>query len=42
MSQAFEKGGRLLYVGAGAVDGWRADAAECPPTFGVSEISYKH
>lgn len=36
VSEAFEKGGRLIYVGAGTSGRLgAADAAECPPTFGV-------
>lgn len=35
--QAFEKGGRLIYVGAGTSGRLGVlDAAECPPTYGVS------
>lgn len=35
--QAFEKGGRLIYVGAGTSGRLGIlDAAECPPTYGVS------
>ena len=35
--QAIERGGRLVYVGAGTSGRLAAlDAAECPPTFGVS------
>jgi len=34
--QAIERGGRLIYVGAGTSGRLAAlDAAECPPTFGV-------
>ena len=34
--QAFEQGGRLIYIGAGTSGRLAAlDAAECPPTFGV-------
>lgn len=36
-AQRFEKGGRLLYMGAGTSARLAyMDAAECPPTFGVS------
>lgn len=36
ISEAFEKGGRLFYVGAGTSGRLGVlDAAECPPTFGV-------
>lgn len=35
--QAFEKGGRLIYLGAGTSGRLGVlDASECPPTFGVS------
>lgn len=35
--RGFERGGRLIYVGAGSSGRMGAlDAAECPPTFGVS------
>ncbi len=35
-SQAMERGGRLVYVGAGTPGRLAAlDAAECPPTFGI-------
>ena len=34
--QAIERGGRIIYVGAGTSGRLAAlDAAECPPTFGV-------
>jgi N-acetylmuramic acid 6-phosphate etherase len=37
VAKAIEKGGRLIYVGAGTSGRLAAlDAAECPPTFGVS------
>ena len=37
IATAFEKGGRLFYVGAGTSGRLGViDAAECPPTFGVS------
>ncbi len=36
IAKAFEKGGRLFYIGAGTSGRLGiADAAECPPTFGV-------
>lgn len=36
ISEAFEKGGRLFYIGAGTSGRLGVvDAAECPPTFGV-------
>ena len=36
MVDRLERGGRLLYVGAGSSGRLAAvDAAECPPTFGV-------
>lgn len=36
IAHAFEKGGRLIYIGAGTSGRLAvADAAECPPTFGV-------
>ena len=35
--RAFEKGGRLIYLGAGTSGRLGVlDASECPPTFGVS------
>lgn len=38
IAEAFEKGGRLFYVGAGTSGRLGVlDAAECPPTFGVSK-----
>ncbi|TDT50943.1 N-acetylmuramic acid 6-phosphate etherase [Fonticella tunisiensis] len=38
ISKAFEKGGRLIYVGAGTSGRLGIlDASECPPTFGVDE-----
>ena len=37
ISEAFEKGGRLIYMGAGTSGRLGVlDASECPPTFGVS------
>jgi N-acetylmuramic acid 6-phosphate etherase len=37
IAKSFEQGGRLIYVGAGTSGRLAAlDAAECPPTFGVS------
>ncbi len=37
IAESFDKGGRLFYVGAGTSGRLGvADAAECPPTFGVS------
>jgi N-acetylmuramic acid 6-phosphate etherase len=37
VTKAIEKGGRVIYVGAGTSGRLAAlDAAECPPTFGVS------
>ena len=37
IADAFEKGGRLFYIGAGTSGRLGVlDAAECPPTFGVS------
>jgi N-acetylmuramic acid 6-phosphate etherase len=37
IAKAFERGGRLIYVGAGTSGRLAAlDSAECPPTFGVS------
>ncbi|MGH7950411.1 MAG: N-acetylmuramic acid 6-phosphate etherase [Limisphaerales bacterium] len=37
ITQAFKRGGRLFYVGAGTSGRLGAlDASECPPTFGVS------
>ena len=37
VGQAFEKGGRLIYLGAGTSGRLDVlDASECPPTFGVS------
>ena len=37
-AQAFQSGGRLIYMGAGTSGRLGVlDAAECPPTFGVSE-----
>ena len=37
VSECFEKGGRLFYIGAGTSGRLGViDAAECPPTFGVS------
>lgn len=37
ITQAFEQGGRLIYVGAGTSGRLGVlDASECPPTFGVS------
>ena len=37
ISQAFEQGGRLFYIGAGTSGRLAVlDAAECPPTYGVS------
>jgi len=37
ISEAFEKGGRLIYIGAGTSGRLGVlDASECPPTFGVS------
>ena len=37
ITEAFKKGGRLFYMGAGTSGRLGvADAAECPPTFGVS------
>ena len=37
ISDAFQKGGRLIYVGAGTSGRLGVlDASECPPTFGVS------
>lgn len=37
IASAFEKGGRLFYIGAGTSGRLGVlDAAECPPTFGVS------
>ena len=36
--QALENGGRIVYMGAGTSGRLAAiDAAECPPTFGVSK-----
>lgn len=38
ISEAFEKGGRLVYIGAGTSGRLGVlDASECPPTYGVSE-----
>ncbi len=38
VTQAFQKGGRLIYVGAGTSGRLGVlDASECPPTFGVSK-----
>lgn len=38
IAKAFEKGGRLIYVGAGTSGRLGIlDASECPPTYGVSE-----
>lgn len=38
ISKAFEKGGRLIYIGAGTSGRLGIlDASECPPTYGVSE-----
>jgi len=38
ITQAFEKGGRLIYMGAGTSGRLGVlDASECPPTFGVSD-----
>ena len=37
VADAFAKGGRLIYVGAGTSGRIAsADAAECPPTYGVA------
>src|SRR5262245_60047041 len=38
VAEAFRRGGRLIYVGAGTSGRLGAlDAAECPPTFGVAQ-----
>lgn len=38
IAEAFEKGGRLVYIGAGTSGRLGVlDASECPPTYGVSE-----
>ncbi len=38
VTQAFKKGGRLIYIGAGTSGRLGVlDASECPPTFGVSK-----
>ncbi|MHA2939571.1 N-acetylmuramic acid 6-phosphate etherase [Vibrio sp. RC27] len=38
ITQAFKKGGRLIYLGAGTSGRLGVlDASECPPTFGVSD-----
>lgn len=38
IAKAFEKGGRLIYIGAGTSGRLGIlDASECPPTYGVSE-----
>lgn len=38
VAESFEKGGRLFYIGAGTSGRLGViDAAECPPTFGVSK-----
>jgi N-acetylmuramic acid 6-phosphate etherase len=39
IAKAFERGGRLIYVGAGTSGRLAAlDSAECPPTFGVPSL----
>jgi len=39
IAKAFERGGRLIYVGAGTSGRLAAlDSAECPPTFGVPPL----
>lgn len=38
IAEAFQKGGRLIYIGAGTSGRLGVlDASECPPTFGVSD-----